>query len=528
MNSGNPDRTQEIFAEAMQVPPDRRGAFLDQACADQPHLRSSVEDLLRALDDAGRDGFLTSPTSADSAGGTSAPPWPDPSGTIGSYRLLERLGEGGFAEVWTAEQTKPMRRTVALKILKPGMDSKEVLARFEVERHALALMDHPNVARVYDAGATDQGRPYFVMEHAAGVPLTDYCDAGRLRVRQRLELFVPICEAVQHAHTKGIIHRDLKPSNILVTLADGKPVPKVIDFGIAKATAAPLTDRTLHTEIGRLMGTPEYMSPEQAGTSGLDVDTRSDVYSLGVILYQLLTGTLPFEPQTLRKADHASLVNIIREMDPPTPSGRLSTLGAEPVTRHNGAAPQEIAARRDTDFAALQRQVKGELDWVVMKCLEKDRARRYETANGLALDVHRFLSGEPVAAAPPNRLYRFRKFARRNRVALIATIIVAASLVTGLTLATYGFITAREERDQKVAALAKEHQARELAEKREKETRQVSDFLAAMLRGIKVEAMGRGIKERFRVRRARRRGPGGGRGTGGDRRVRAGPRRQCS
>ncbi|MEE9479493.1 MAG: serine/threonine-protein kinase, partial [Kiloniellales bacterium] len=498
MNSGDPDRTQEIFAEAMQVSPNRRAAFLDQACADQPDQRSSVEGLLRALDDAGRDGFLTSPTSADSAGGTLAPPWPDLSGTIGPYRLLERLGEGGFGEVWTAEQTKPMRRTVALKILKPGMDSKEVLARFEIERQALALMDHPNVARVYDAGATDQGRPYFVMEHAAGLPLTDYCDAGRLRVRQRLELFVPICEAVQHAHTKGIIHRDLKPSNILVTLVDGKPVPKVIDFGIAKATAAPLTDRTLHTEIGRLMGTPEYMSPEQAGTSGIDVDTRTDVYSLGVILYQLLTGTLPFEPHTLRKADHSSLVKIIREMEPPTPSGRLSTLGAEPVNRHNGATPQEIAVRRDTEFAALQRQVKGELDWIVMKCLEKDRARRYETANGLASDVQHFLSGEPVVAAPPSRLYRFRKFARRNRVALVATIAVAASLVTGLTLATYGFITARDERDQKVTALGKERQARELAEERQRQTEEVSNFQASMLSDLDVQAMGRGIEDGYR------------------------------
>jgi non-specific serine/threonine protein kinase/serine/threonine-protein kinase len=428
-----------------------------------------VEELLRALDDAGRDGFLTSPTSGDQA-----PPCLDLSETIGPYRLLERLGEGGFGEVWTAEQTKPMRRTVALKILKPGMDSKEVLARFEVERQALALMDHPNVAQVYDAGATDQGRPYFVMEHAAGLPLTDYCDAGRLRVRQRLELFVQICEAVQHAHTKGIIHRDLKPSNILVTLADGKPVPKVIDFGIAKATAAPLTDRTLHTEIGRLMGTPEYMSPEQAGTSDLDVDTRSDVYSLGVILYQLLTGTLPFEPQTLRKADHSSLVKIIREMDPPTPSGRLSTLGAEPVNRRNGATPQEIADRRDIEFAALQRQVKGELDWIVMKCLEKDRARRYETANGLASDVRHFLSGEPVVAAPPSRLYRVRKFVRRNRVMVTAATIVVAVLLAGTAGTTFGLLRAEQRRAQSDAAL-------QLAEKREKETQQVSDFLAAML-----------------------------------------------
>ncbi len=482
MKSGEQDRIQEIFAEAMQLSPDRRAAFLSRVCTDQPELRSSVEGLLHALDHAGRDGFLTSPTSGSDD--RPAPSWPNPSGKIGPYRLLERLGEGGFGEVWTAEQTEPMHRTVAVKILKLGVDSKEVLARFEMERQALALMDHPNVARIYDAGATDQGRPYFVMEHAAGLPITDYCDTGRLRVRQRLELFVRVCEAVQHAHTKGIIHRDLKPSNVLLTLTDGKPVPKVIDFGIAKATAVPLTDRTLHTEIGRLMGTPEYMSPEQAGSGGTDVDTRSDVYSLGVILYQLLTGTLPFEPDALRKADYPRLVKIIREMEPATPSCRLSTLGAEPVNQRNGATPQEIAGRRDTEFAALQRQVKGELDWIVMKCLEKDRARRYETAHELATDVQHFLSGEPVDAAPPSRIYRFRKFVRRNRTMVTAAMMVVVALLAGTAGTTFGLLRAEKRR-------AEADSARE-------QMQQVSEFQAAMLRGIDANEMGLRIKERFR------------------------------
>jgi serine/threonine protein kinase/tetratricopeptide (TPR) repeat protein len=501
-----PERFQEVaalFREAGQRRPAERPAFLMEACGDDAELRAQVEVLLAA--DETHPGFFTESRLGEHAARrvveVLAPEATEGRGhpqAIGNYRIINVLGEGGMGVVYRAEQTEPMQRTVAVKLIKLGMDSARVVARFDAERQALALMDHPNVAQVHDGGMTADGRPYFVMEYVAGIPITDYCDRERLTTHQRLDLFLQVCRGVQHAHQKGIIHRDIKPSNVLVMRQDDRPVPKIIDFGVAKATARRLTERTLFTEQGQLIGTPEYMSPEQAGTSGLDVDTRSDVYSLGVILYQLLTGTLPFEPHTLLKADHSSMVKIIREMEPPTPSSRLSTLGAEPVNRHNGATPQEIAVRRDTEFAALQRQVKGELDWIVMKCLEKDRARRYETANGLASDVQHFLCGEPVVAAPPSRLYRFRKFARRNRVALIATIIVAASLVTGLTLATYGFITAREERDQKVTALGQERQARELAEKREKETQQVSDFQAAMLSEIDVEAMGHSIKQRFR------------------------------
>lgn len=435
------ERCKAIFDDARKLPTGQRDAFLDSACGSESELRAEVAQLLSDLDAAGD--FLADPTV--SLGALPAPRLTG--GLVGPYTLLERIGEGGFGEVWLAEQREPRRR-VALKIIKAGMDSGEVLTRFAVEQQALALMDHPNVAKVFDAGRTGAqspiggGRPYFVMEHAAGLPITEYCDTNRLRIRQRLELFVPICQAVQHAHTKGIIHRDLKPSNILVTLAEGRPAPKVIDFGIAKATTIPLTDRTLYTQAGRLMGTPEYMSPEQAGTSGIDVDTRTDIYSLGVILYQLLTGTLPFDPRVLRKADYSSLVNIIREQEPPRPSTRLSTLSSDAVNQHGGATPRALAQARDVDFATLQRQVRGELDWIVMKCLEKDRARRYETANGLAADVQRYLAGEPVAAAPPSRLYRLRKFARRNRAMMIAGALVATTFVLGLAGTSSGLVWA--------------------------------------------------------------------------------------
>ena len=318
--------------------------------------------------------------------------------SIGHYRLLQKIGEGGMGTVYMAEQDKPVRRRVALKIIKPGMDSNQVLARFEADRQALALMDHQNIARVLDAGTTDSGRPYFVMELVNGVPITKYCDDAQLSPRERLELFVPVCQAIQHAHQKGIIHRDIKPSNVLVTLYDGKPVPKIIDFGVAKAIDQRLTERTMFTHYGAIVGTLEYMSPEQAEMSALGVDTRSDIYSLGVLLYELLTGSTPLEGVTLREAGYAEILRRIKEEDPPKPSTRLS---------ESSERLPSISAQRHTEPARLTRLLRGELDWIVMKALEKDRTRRYETASGLARDIACYLAGDPVEAGPPSATYKF-------------------------------------------------------------------------------------------------------------------------
>jgi serine/threonine protein kinase/Flp pilus assembly protein TadD len=355
---------------------------------------------------------------------------------IGPYRLIKIIGEGGFGTVYLAEQEHPVRRRVALKIIKPGMDSRQVIARFEAERQALALMDHPNVARVYDAGATESGRLYFAMELVAGIPITRYCDQHALAIEQRLELFIQVCQGVQHAHTKGLIHRDLKPSNVLVGSTDGRPAAKVIDFGIAKATQARLTERTLYTEIGQLIGTPEYMSPEQAEGS-LDIDTRSDVYSLGVVLYELLTGAPPFETRELRSNSYADLQRIICEVDPPKPSARLSAMAA---------SLPPVAAQRALDPRRLQAQVRGELDWIVMKCLEKDRQRRYLSAATLAADVAHYLADEPVAAAAPSRLYRIGKFVRRHKAMVLAAGAVLVALVAGTVGTTIGLVGQARQR----------------------------------------------------------------------------------
>ena len=346
-----------------------------------------------------------------------------------------------------AEQKEPVRRKVALKIIKLGMDTKQVIARFEAERQALAMMDHPNIARVLDAGATDSGRPYFVMELVKGVPITDYCDTESLSTKDRLDLFINVCHAVQHAHQKGIIHRDIKPSNVMVTLHDGKPVPKVIDFGIAKATNRELTDKTLFTEYGQLIGTPQYMSPEQAEMSGLDIDTRSDIYSLGVLLYELLTGTTPFDPQRLRRAALGEIQRIIREEEPPKPSTRRSTLASEPRPSGSGSSSvAKIAKHRRTEPGHLARQLRGDLDWIIMKSLEKERARRYETANGLAADIQRHLSDEPVLASPPSAAYRVRKFARRNKPIVLGVSAVIISLAVGLGLALSFYVASEAQR----------------------------------------------------------------------------------
>jgi serine/threonine protein kinase/Flp pilus assembly protein TadD len=381
--------------------------LLDRLCAGDAELRQRVEALLAAHE---QPESLPHAPIEPFAATTNQPALHRPGAIVaGRYKLLEQIGEGGMGAVWVAEQTDPVRRRVALKLIKPGMDTKQVLSRFAAERQALALMDHPNIARVYDGGMTDEGRPYFVMEYVKGVPITEYCDQARLPIRQRLALFVPVCQAVQHAHQKGIIHRDLKPSNILVCLYDGQPVPKVIDFGLAKAISQPLTDHTLYTAHGLMVGTPLYMSPEQAEFNNLDVDTRTDIYSLGVILYELLTGSTPLEKQRFKDAAFAEILRLIKEEEPPKPSTKLSTTVALPT----------IAAQRGLDPAQLSRLIRGDLDWIVMKSLEKERARRYETANGLARDVERFLQDEPVEACPPSLAYKLSKFTRRNRRSLI-------------------------------------------------------------------------------------------------------------
>jgi serine/threonine protein kinase/tetratricopeptide (TPR) repeat protein len=398
-----------------------RSAYLDDACAGNPELRRRVQRLLEAQHRVGS--FLESPAPEICA--TVDHPLSERPGTvIGPYKLLQQIGEGGMGVVFMAEQNQPLQRTVALKIIKPGMDTRQVIARFEAERQAMAMMDHPNIAKVLDAGTTDSGRPYFVMELVKGVPITKYCDEKHLPIRDRLQLFVQVCQAVQHAHQKGIIHRDIKPNNVLVAEYDHQTVPKVIDFGVAKATAQKLTERTMFTEFGQVLGTMEYMSPEQSKFNQLDIDTRSDIYSLGVLLYELLAGSTPFEGKRLHEAAFDEMLRIIREEEPPKPSTRLSATNDLP----------SIAANRGSEPNTLSGLVRGELDWIVMKALDKDRNRRYETASGLAADLQHHLRDEPVLACPPSAPYRLRKFARRNRVALLA----ASSLVTGLLLLVVG------------------------------------------------------------------------------------------
>ena len=403
--------------------PEERAAFLDTACGGNVELRRRIEALLRAHDEAG--GFLQeNPAGSDPVATIDQPTSEAPGTVIGPYKLLEQIGEGGFGVVFMAEQTQPVRRKIALKILKPGMDTRQVVARFEAERQALALMDHPNIAKVFDGGVTLSGRPYFVMELIKGAPITEYCDQNHLNPRQRLELFVPVCQAVQHAHQKGIIHRDLKPSNVLVSRHDSIAVVKVIDFGVAKALGQVLTDKSIFTAIAQMVGTPLYMSPEQAGMSDLDVDTRSDIYSLGVLLYELLTGTTPFNKERFKKAAYDEIRRIIREEEPPKPSTRL--------TDSKDSLPS-IAVNRGLEPKKLSGLVRGELDWIVMKSLEKDRNRRYETANGLAADVMRYLADEAVLACPPSAGYRLRKFARRNKASLtIAGLILFFVVALGI------------------------------------------------------------------------------------------------
>jgi eukaryotic-like serine/threonine-protein kinase len=433
MNVSNtgPKSTKEVFTAALGLPPGApREEYLDQACGSDNDLRGRVSRLLQAEAcgaanplDAIVAEFAPDETRT-AVESTEAPGRLPPPRDIGPYKLLEQIGEGGFGTVYMAEQLHPIRRLVAVKIIKPGMDSREVIARFEAERQALALMNHNHIARVFDGGMTDEGRPYFVMELVRGASITKYCDAARLTCRQRLELFLGVCHAVQHAHLKGIIHRDLKPSNVLVTMHDDKPVVKVIDFGIAKALNQRLTERTLFTRFHQWLGTPQYVSPEQAQLSGIDIDTRSDVYSLGVLLYELLTGTTPFTPESFANATFDEVRRIIREDDPPRPSARVTTLDAQ--------LRSTIAERRGIDERRVGQQLRGELDWIVMKTLEKDRTRRYESASALAQDIERHLHDEPVQACPPSTAYRFRKFASRNKAVLATTTLIAMTLLLGI------------------------------------------------------------------------------------------------
>jgi eukaryotic-like serine/threonine-protein kinase len=432
-----------IFLAALeQASPAERQAYLQGACGDDPALLKRLRVLLSVHEQS--QGPLDAPSPVVALAPTVDDPIRERPGTvIGPYKLLEEIGEGGMGLVFVAEQQQPVHRKVALKVIKPGMDSRQVIARFEAERQALAMMDHPNIAKVHDGGTTAEGRPYFVMEWVKGTPITDYCDRHRLTNRQRLQLFLDVCQAVQHAHQKGIIHRDLKPSNILVSLHDVTPVVKVIDFGIAKATSGRLADRTVYTELAQMVGTPMYMSPEQAGLSDIDVDTRSDVYSLGVLLYELLTGTTPFDREQLKELSYDEIRRIIREDEPPRPSKRLSTI--------EQAALSTIAERHGLEPHRLSQQVRGELDWIVMKALEKDRNRRYESASSLAADVQRYLDDEPVQACPPSAVYRLRKLARRHKLTLGTAGLVALTVLAVAASAGY-VLRDRSTRQAVVAA----------------------------------------------------------------------------
>jgi serine/threonine protein kinase/WD40 repeat protein len=421
--SREPIDEKEVFNTARRLTVlEERVAYLQHVCGHEPKTLHRIVELLNVYFQ--QSSFLESP--AVVPGATLDEPIREGPGTIiGPYKLMEQIGEGGMGLVFVAEQQQPIRRKVALKVIKPGMDTRQVVARFEAERQALALMDHANIAKVLDGGQTACGQPYFVMELVKGKPITEFCDQNQVAIRQRLELLVSVCQAVQHAHQKGIIHRDLKPSNVLVMSHDGTPVVKVIDFGVAKAIGQQLTDKTIYTQSAQMVGTPLYMSPEQAGQSGLDVDTRSDIYSLGVLLYELLTGTTPFDRNRLHEVGYEEMQRIIREEEPPRPSTRIRTLGQVATT---------VSMQRRSDPRQLSRLFRGELDWIVMKALEKDRNRRYETANGFATDVQRYLQDEPVRACPPSVVYRLRKFIRRNKAAFLTTLAVAASLVLAVVV----------------------------------------------------------------------------------------------
>jgi serine/threonine protein kinase/Tfp pilus assembly protein PilF len=505
-----------LFELARDAPADERDAVLERECGGDAGLKERVMAMIAA---AGDESIRSSPTSSvepsaslHSAATVRVAPDEQIGQKIDRYKLLQRIGEGGFGVVYMAEQEQPVRRRVALKIIKLGMDTKQVIARFEAERQALAMMDHPNIARVLDAGSTESGRPYFVMELVRGTSLTEYCDSHDISLADRLKLFMQVCDAVQHAHQKGIIHRDIKPSNILVTHIDGRPVPKVIDFGIAKATQQRLTEMTMFTEFGQLLGTPAYMAPEQTDPNALDIDTRSDIYSLGVVLYELLTGTTPFDTRKLRGAALDEVKRIIREEEPSKPSTKLSTLGEELTT---------VAKRRGLEPKKLCTVLRGDLDWIILKALEKNRARRYETASGFAMDIERYLNNEPVVAGRPSASYKLQKFVKRNKVAVTAAGLVATVLVLGILGTSWGLIRALDEKQradaeaanatlaagaeqqarreaQDAARSAREAEARATAAQAETQRRAdeleiVTQFQQSMLSEIDPQEMGRAL-----------------------------------
>ena len=445
----NADRTESLFAAAVALPAGERADYLERECSGDLALRDRLLALLRAHDRAGH--VIDRPVDGDPDQTAGYAPTSEQPGTIiaGRYKLLEEIGQGGMGTVWAAEQTTPVRRKVALKLIKAGMDSRASWPASRPNARRLAPMDHPNIAKVLDGGLTDSGRPYFVMEYVKGVPITEYCDATRLSVEDRLNLFIQVCSALQHAHQKGIIHRDLKPSNILVAPYDDKPVPKVIDFGLAKAMHQSLTEKTLYTAHETVLGTPLYMSPEQAQLNNLDVDTRADIYSLGVLLYELLTGTTPLERQRFKEAAWDEIRRMIREEEPPRPSMRLSSTDTLP----------SLATFRHTEPAKLKKLVRGELDWIVMKALEKDRTRRYETASGLARDIQRYLDDEVVEARPPSTGYRFGKFVRRHKGQVIAAGLVLLALLAGIAGTTWGLIREARAKTRLAASLDREQKA---------------------------------------------------------------------
>ncbi len=453
-----------IFLAAIELDDAARAAYLDRECAGDAELRRLVDNLLKAVPRLGR--FMEDPPlgereTADTNVAES------PGAIIGPFKLLQELGEGGMGVVYLAEQEKPVRRRVALKVIRAGLDSSKVVARFEHERQALALMDHPNIARVLDAGVADNGRPYFAMELVHGISITKYCDQEMLSLQDRIKLFVPVCRAVQHAHQKGIIHRDLKPSNVIVGLYDGQPIPKVIDFGVAKATGQQLIERTLFTEVGQIIGTMEYMAPEQAEMNNLDVDTRADIYSLGVLLYELLTGAPPFTAQDLRKAGWGEMLRIIKEVEPTKPSTKITS--AEDLPR--------VAANRRLEPARLARSIRGELDWITMKCLEKTRTRRYETAIGLAQDLERFLADEPVQACPPTTGYRLRKFAGKHRGLITGVAVCSLLLIAGTAISAWQAIRASRAQGRAVAGWTEAARQRDEARAQRRQTREALDTI---------------------------------------------------